>query len=165
MEDVKTSATSSMDTLMKSLSSPRTWIIIVVGIVISMAGYWVYQTYVAPRLSASYVENKEFIHKTEEAQDTQDAEVMLFYTTWCPHCKKVKPIWNDVKSQFHERELHGKRILFSEIDCEKDSDIADKFNIAGYPTIKMIVSGNVIEYDAKPDHDTLVEFIQSQSAM
>jgi len=154
-----------MSRTMEMVKSPRIWIILVIGFIISVAGYWVYQKYVAPRMSPSYVANKEFIQSGETIQGTQEAEVILFYTTWCPACKKAKPIWNQVKEEMNGKELNGKEIIFREVDCDKEEALADKFNIEGYPTIKMVVSGNVIEYDARPDVDTMIEFIQTQSAL
>lgn len=155
-----------MTKTMDMIKSPRMWMILVIGLIISVAGYWVYQKYVAPRMSPSYVANKEFIQEGGEIEQVKpEAEVMLFYTTWCPACKKAKPIWNQVKEQLNGKELNGKEIIFREIDCDKEEALADKFNIEGYPTIKMVVSGNVIEYDAKPDNDTLIQFIQTQSSL
>lgn len=154
-----------MTRTMDMVKSPRIWMILIIGVIISVAGYWVYQKYVAPRMSPSYVANKEFIQGSEASSNTQEAEVILFYTTWCPACKKAKPIWNQVKEELNGKELNGKQIIFREVDCDKEEALADKFNIEGYPTIKMVVNGNVIEYDARPDTDTLIEFIQTQSAL
>lgn len=154
-----------MTKTMEMVKSPRIWMILAIGVIISVAGYWVYQKYVAPRLSPSYVANKEFIQGGAggDTQGTQEAEVILFYTTWCPACKKAKPIWNQVKEEMNGKEINGKELIFREVDCDKEESLADKFNIEGYPTIKMVVNGNVIEYDARPDKDTMIEFIQSQA--
>jgi len=37
----------------------------------------------------------------------------------------------------------------------------NKYNVEGYPTIKLIKDGQVIEYDAKPDKPTLVQFFNT----
>ena len=37
----------------------------------------------------------------------------------------------------------------------------NKYKIEGYPTIKMLKDGQVIEYDAKPTQATLIQFIQT----
>ena len=39
--------------------------------------------------------------------------------------------------------------------------IQNQYNIEGYPTIKLIKDNEVIEYDAKPDKDTLQQFLQT----
>lgn len=153
---------STSERAMSLMKSPRTWIIITVGLVLSVVGYWVYTTYVAPRLSPSYVANKEFIQEGETEGDKNEAVIYLFHTTWCPACKKARPIWDSVREEYDGEMIHGTtRLVFREVDCDKEEELADKFGIEGYPTIKMEYNNNVIEYDAKPERETLVEFIQS----
>jgi hypothetical protein len=37
----------------------------------------------------------------------------------------------------------------------------DQYKIEGYPTIKLLKDGQVIEYDAKPSKDTLEQFLKT----
>ena len=37
----------------------------------------------------------------------------------------------------------------------------NQYNIEGYPTIKLLKDGQVIEYDAKPSKDTLNQFLNT----
>jgi thioredoxin-like negative regulator of GroEL len=50
-------------------------------------------------------------------------------------------------------------VNFLEVDCDKDTTLAEKFKIKGYPTIKLVNGNQIIEYDAKPDKDTLIQFL------
>ena len=50
---------------------------------------YVYNYYISPKLDPSFVPNKEFV-KEEEAP--KKADLYFFYTEWCPHSKKSKPI-------------------------------------------------------------------------
>ena len=52
------------------------------------------------------------------------------------------------------------RIKFIEIDCDKETAVAEKFKVEGYPTIKLVNKNQIIEYDAKPDLDTLRLFLE-----
>jgi thioredoxin-like negative regulator of GroEL len=47
------------------------------------------------------------------------------------------------------------------VDCEREPNVADKFKIEGYPTIKLVKDNQVIEYDAKPDKEHLVQFLNT----
>jgi thioredoxin-like negative regulator of GroEL len=47
------------------------------------------------------------------------------------------------------------------VDCDKEAALAEKFNVQGYPTIKLVKGNQVIEYDAKPEKDTLMEFLHT----
>jgi thioredoxin-like negative regulator of GroEL len=71
------------------------------------------------------------------------------------------PIWKQFKNETSNKTFNGKSINFIEVDCEKDTKLADQFNVKGYPTIKLVNGNQIIEYDAKPDMDTLREFINT----
>ena len=87
---------------------------------------------------------------------------MLFYVDWCPHCKTAKPEWESLKSEYDGKSINGYTINFMEYNCTTESDevsqLMDKYNIEGYPTIKLLKDGTVIEYDAKPTKDTIIQF-------
>ena len=148
-----------MDTVKNVLSKvgSNRKIIVILGVtaLFIIAAIHVYRKYVVPRLNPTYVANKEFI---EQDKDGKTADLYFFYTDWCPHCKKAKPEWQAFKDSISGGSVKGYKINFFEIDCEKDKDLADKYKIEGYPTIKLIVGNQIVEYDAKPSKDTLTEF-------
>ena len=71
------------------------------------------------------------------------------------------PVWKQFKAEMENKTVKGRQINFLEVDCEKDKQLADEFNVKGYPTIKLVKDNQVIEYDAKPDVDTLREFLNT----
>jgi thiol-disulfide isomerase/thioredoxin len=97
--------------------------------------------------------------------NTSQAELMLFSVDWCPHCKKAKPIWEDLKQEYENKKVNGYTIIFTDIDCTNENPevekIINKYKIEGYPTIKLLKNGQVIEYDAKPSKATLEEFLNT----
>jgi len=95
------------------------------------------------------------------ANDDKVAQLYLFKVDWCPHCKKAKPIFDEVEKELNGKPINGYTVAFKTVDCEAEPDLADKFKIEGYPTIKLIKDGQVIEYDAKPDKDKIVEFLKT----
>jgi len=40
-------------------------------------------------------------------------------------------------------------------------DLANKFNINGYPTIKLVKGNQIIEFDSKPEVKTLETFLST----
>ena len=86
---------------------------------------------------------------------------MLFGVSWCPHCKKAKPIWDAMKKKYEGKEINNTRVHFKYIDCEKNEDLADKYKIEGYPTIKLVKDNEIIEFDAKPREESLTQFLHS----
>ena len=120
--------------------------------------YGFYIKVLKPRLNSDYTANKEFIAKGE---DDYTVDIIYFYTTWCPYCKKAKSEWDRFRSQWEEKGISGYKLKFTEVDCDINESLADKYKVDGYPTIKMIKQGKVIDYDAKPDQDTLNQFLKS----
>jgi thiol-disulfide isomerase/thioredoxin len=117
---------------------------------------YVYIYYIRNRINPTYVENKELVQ-----QPDNEAELFYFYTNWCPYCKKAKPEWEKLKSEYENKSINGTTIYFREIDCEKDEKTPEQYKVEAYPTIKLITNGKVIEYDAKPNYETLNEFLNT----
>lgn len=133
-------------------------IILVAALFIIIAVY-VYRNSVKQRQPLTHPENKP---SPVETLDDKRADLYLFYTDWCPHCKKTKPEWAQLKKLYENgKKVNGYTLNFVEVDCETNKDLADKFDINGYPTIKLIKGNQVIEFDAKPDVKTLEHFLST----
>ena len=124
-------------------------------------------------MNPNFIPNKEFI----EQDPYKPAKMKFFYVDWCPHCKTAKPIWEKVKQKYHNKKINNTLVLFEEINCESKEEgekCANRYNIQGYPTIKLIKGEDndaeggrgdsgyeEIEYDAKPNEKNLVEFLNT----
>jgi len=95
--------------------------------------------------------NNEFI------KNDKTGELKIFYASWCPHSQKSLKMWYTYKENYDKKY----NISFSEIDCDKDVQLADSYNIDSYPTIILIVSGKKYIYDAEMNNDTLTQFINT----
>ena len=130
-----------------------------ISAVFILAAVYVYRNQVSSASDASkYVPNKEF---RAGGDKDSTATIYFFYTTWCPHCKTARPSWDKFKEQIGSKEINGTKLTFVEVDCDQDSATADKYNVKGYPTIKLVKGDEVIEFDAKPEVDSLNQFVQS----
>jgi thiol-disulfide isomerase/thioredoxin len=111
-------------------------------------------------LSSKSIENFE-----NGSDDKRTAELMLFTVDWCPHCKTAKPEWEQLKAEYKDKKINGYKVIFTDIDCTKETPQVEKlmntYKIEGYPTIKLLKDGQVIDYDAKPTKDTLVKFLNT----
>jgi thiol-disulfide isomerase/thioredoxin len=111
--------------------------------------------------------SKEVYESSQDDLQTADqrAELMFFHTTWCPHCKSAKPEWDELKAEYSGSAINGYKVTFTEVDCTEETPeveaLVQKFKIEGYPTIKLIKDGQVIEYDAKPTKETMLEFLNT----
>jgi thiol-disulfide isomerase/thioredoxin len=138
-----------------------------VVVVFLAVAYWAYTTYVGPLFSDFNLNVKQGSSKTQNEDGSQDmssaptAEIYLFKTDWCPHCKRAVPIFNSVKSKHQDTLVNGHRVIFRIVDCDTDPATAEKFNIEGYPTIKLVKGSEVIEFDAKPEEETIIQFMNT----
>lgn len=119
---------------------------------------------------AIYIYKKYIKNKTPEKLEGFDqnnnsdksVDLYLFYTEWCPHCKKTKPEWEKFKSNYaNGQKINGYTINFIEVDCDANEELATKFKIEGYPTIKLMKGNQIIEFDAKPDEASLQQFLSN----
>ena len=139
------------------VADKRFFLVLGITVIFIIAALYVWKTYISGRLNQSYVPNKEFVNKDDGG--ATEADLYFFYTVWCPHCKKARPEWDKFKELIGDSKIKGVRINFFEIDCDKDTATADRFKVDGYPTIKLIYNDRVIEYDAKPEAQTLRQFL------
>jgi thiol-disulfide isomerase/thioredoxin len=143
----------------KSAGNMKFFVIISIVILFMIAGLYVYRRSIAGKLNKKYVANNEFNQKNKK--DVSSADIYMFYTEWCPHCKTAKPIWADFKNEMDGKIINGIKLNFFEVDCDKDTATADKYNVKGFPTIKLIKGNQIIEYDAKPSKENLIEFVNT----
>ena len=155
LDDIKSKIT-------KTVGNKKFFIILVVTVIFLIAALYSYKRFVSDRMNKNYVTNSEFESTGDKTVEYVD--IYFFHTTWCPHCKTAMPIWNSFKGDLENKKINGMKINFYEVDCDKDTDTADKFNVKGFPTIKLVRGNQVVEYDAKPDKKTLMEFVTTSTA-
>lgn len=69
--------------------------------------------------------------------------VVKFYAPWCGHCRALAPNYISVSMIF----AGEKDFVMAEVDCDKYSEICEKYNVMGYPTILIFNKKNEkIEY-------------------
>lgn len=141
--------------------SIKTIIIILVIILFLGIGIYYYNFHVKPTNNTTYSANNEHTSGGQAGQ----AEIMLFYADWCPHCKTAKPIWEEVKAEYENKTVNGYKVLFTDVNCTNETPDVEKlmstYKIEGFPTIKLLKDGQVIEFDAKPSKATLEQFLNT----
>ena len=71
------------------------------------------------------------------------------------------PLWISLRAVCISVLYKGVNIVFKDIDCDQDAATADKFKVTGYPSIKLVYDNKIYDYDAKPNKDTLIQFLNS----
>jgi thiol-disulfide isomerase/thioredoxin len=161
------SLTGTMDKVKGLLFNKKFLIIMVVVVIFLAVAFYVYNTYVAPRINPDFVPNREF---DDDGHD-KNATLYFFSVDWCPYSKKAKPIWKKIKKAFDGKQINNITLNLKEIDGEKQETELENFEneylvpndkkIDGYPSIWMVKGEQIIEYSAKPDVNSLTEFINT----
>lgn len=138
---------------MKNFVKKNLYSIIAILLFVGVLCYLVYRMYNA------HVKNS--YETPEQGGNSNIVEVMYFYTNWCPHCKNAKPEWDQFKEIYQGKTINNMKINCLDINCDEDEATADKYKVEAYPTIKLLKDGTVYEYDAKPNVDTLGQFLNS----
>jgi thiol-disulfide isomerase/thioredoxin len=146
------------DTLAKIAKKPRSkaGMILLCGVILFVVAVNVYK----------YYKNKGKANsQPNPATSTKSAEVLMFYTDWCPHCISAKPEWNKFKEKYKNTPVKGYQLTFNDVNCTKESAeserLMEKYSVDGFPTIKLVVNGKTINFDAKPTEENLTTFVNS----
>ena len=68
--------------------------------------------------------------------------------TRCGHCKQLAPEYSRAAEKLKKNEPP---VLLGKVDCTKESGLANRFNIQGYPTLKLFKDGEPLDYDGERD--------------
>ncbi|GLT49837.1 hypothetical protein SLA2020_233670 [Shorea laevis] len=121
------------------------------------------------QISAEETESKEFVLTLDHSNfsDTVSKHkfiVVEFYAPWCGHCKKLAPEYEKAASKLSS---HDPPIVLAKVDAneEANKDIANQYEVKGYPTVKILRNeGKVIqEYKGPRDADGIVDYLKKQS--
>ena len=158
------SAKSVKTTLETIYSKRHILVMLLVACLFIWIGAYVYNTYVSSYLGSSLEGYASSMGENAppSSENKKTATLYMFGTGWCPHCKTAKPIWDDYVSNNENLKVGNYDILFKSVDCDAEKNIADKFNVKGYPTFKLERGpSDIVEFEAKPTHDNFTSLLQT----
>jgi len=91
-----------------------------------------------------------------------DKEIILvkFYVSWCGHCKELAPKYARAAQRMKKE---TPPVPFAKVDLTDDSDLGKRFDVQGYPTLKIFRKGQAYDYEGPRDEDGIVQHMKEQS--
>jgi protein disulfide-isomerase-like protein len=107
-------------------------------------------------------ENSEIVHLTTKTFETilkdEKSAIVMFYADWCGHCKTLKPKYEAAKKILDKKSNVG---MLAALDASRETEIASKYGVKGYPTLKYFENGE-FKFDVKlRETDAIVKFMEN----
>jgi protein disulfide-isomerase A6 len=90
------------------------------------------------------------------ALDDTKTVLVEFYAPWCGHCKKIQPTYAAVAKALKDKS----DIVIAKIDATEHTKAPAKFDVQGFPTIKIFRKGKKAEPEEYSGSRTKADFIQ-----
>lgn len=119
-------------------------------------------------ISSASEEEKEYVLTLDHSNFSEIVSkhkfiVVEFYAPWCGHCKNLAPEYEKAASVLSSNEP---AIVLAKVDAnaEENKQLAEQFEIQGFPTIKILRNGGekVQEYKGPREADGIVTYLKKQ---
>eukprot|EP01036_Dinobryon_divergens_P035866 gene35866-46556_t len=97
--------------------------------------------------------SSNFEHLTQISTGSTTGDWFVkFYAPWCGHCKTLAPAWEEIAQS-----LLGE-VNVAKVDVPANQDLGRRFEIKGFPTLKLFSKGKSYTYKGKRDAESLIAF-------
>jgi len=72
-----------------------------------------------------------------------DKVMVEFYAPWCGHCKRLEPEYKKAAAELKRAKA---KMILAKVDATAEKQTGQKFEISGYPTIKVFNKGQASDY-------------------
>ena len=83
---------------------------------------------------------------------------VMFYAPWCSHCKKFKPELEKAANI-----LSKENLIVGKVDGTIEKNLADKYDIKAYPTMKFFIKGTPFDYNSGRKESDVVNWVRRKS--
>lgn len=130
--------------VIKFIYKKKLWISLLILLVIMYKLYFLKE----------YFSNDELTEEELSEKIKGDKSLVLFYASWCGHCKKLKPVW-DKLAQNNENMI---KINVGD-NTPQQKVLIEKYNVKGFPTMIKFENGkNMGVFEGRTEEEILQYF-------
>ena len=94
----------------------------------------------------------------EQAINNYEYLLVFFYAPWCIRCNKFHPEYDKAASI-----LKQENIFLAKVDATVEKKLDKKFELTGFPVLKLFIRGTCVEYTGERNHEDLIKWIRKKT--
>ncbi|CAN0359552.1 endoplasmic reticulum resident protein 44-like [Lethenteron reissneri] len=94
-----------------------------------------------------------------------DLVMVNFYADWCRFSQMLHPVFDEAAHMVQQEFPGDNSIVFARVDCELQAELAQRYRISKYPTMKVFKSGRMMrrEFRGQRSAAALADFVRQQT--
>jgi len=94
--------------------------------------------------------------------EEHDIALVMFYAPWCGHCKRMKPEFEKAAKTL---DVSDPPVTLAKVDCtEAGKDTCGRFEVRGYPTVKIFRNGELSQdYNGPREAPGIIKYMKGQA--
>lgn len=106
----------------------------------------------------------EVVELTSSNFDTKIKEkeytLVEFYAPWCGHCKQFEPEYTKLGEKMKDSE----KIMIAKVNGDSEQSLMEKYEIQGFPTVKLFKNGEVYRsYEGQRTADAVEKWLEKKT--
>lgn len=109
------------------------------------------------KYKTKYLELKKKIDQKKQFGGNNKPELILVKAEWCGHCKNFKDTWSNLQ----KIPQLLKKVNFTTLDADLNSNEVGRLKVSGYPTILIKKGDQYTEYTESRNFENIKNYIEN----